>query len=139
MSAHNSSRQRAARAAALPRVAQAPVALVVDDEPLVRHFFSTVLRREGWDVLEAPDAVAAMALARRGLPDLLVTDYEMPATTGLTLARSLRELNAELPILMVSGHPEVADQIGSLHGHAAFAPKPLGAAELVTSVGALIH
>ena len=51
----------------------APIALVVDDEPFVRRFVSTVLRRQGWSVREAPDATAAT-----GGPAVRARDSTMP-------------------------------------------------------------
>src|ERR1700690_1629659 len=90
---------------------RAPIAPVLDAEPLVRRFVSTVLRRQGWLVREAPDAVRALALAAAGPLDLLVTDYEMPGISGLALAAQLRMHDENLPVLMVSGYPEAAGEI----------------------------
>lgn len=118
--------------------ARAPIALVVDDEPLVRRFVSTVLRREGWSVLEASDGVAALAMAEAGPLDLLVTDYEMPKVTGVALATELRKRNGDLPVLMVSGHPDAARKMQGLHGRTAFTLKPFAAAELVSRVCSIV-
>ena len=117
----------------------APVALVVDDEPLVRHFVSTVLRREGWSVLEASDATTALALAQDEPLDLLVTDFDMPKVTGIALAQRLREADRNLPVLLLSGHPDAARSIRVLHGRTAFASKPFAAADLVARVDALLN
>jgi two-component system C4-dicarboxylate transport response regulator DctD len=117
----------------------ARVALVVDDEPLIRRFVSTVLRREGWSVLEASDALSALALAQDEPPDLLVTDFDMPNVTGTALAERLREVDRDLPVLLVSGHPDAALSIRGLHGRTAFASKPFIAADLVARVDALLN
>ena len=114
------------------------LALVVDDEPLVRRFISSVLRREGWTVLEAADAIAALAMADRKPLDLLVTDYEMPRVSGVALAEQLRARHRDLPVLVISGHPDVDYEMRSLRGKTAFTRKPFAAAELVASVGALV-
>jgi len=116
----------------------APVALVVDDEPLVRRFVSAVLRHEGWSVVEAGSAVAALAIADNGPFDLLVTDYEMPDVTGVALAQQLRKRDEDLPVLMVSGHPDAAREIQGLEGRTAFALKPFAAQELVTRVCSIV-
>ena len=115
-----------------------PVALVVDDEPLVRRFVSAVLRHEGWSVLEAGSAVAALAIADAGPFDLLVTDYEMPDVTGVALALLLRKRDEGLPVLMVSGHPDAAREMLDLDGRTAFALKPFAAEELVTRVCSIV-
>jgi DNA-binding response OmpR family regulator len=117
---------------------RAPVVLVVDDEPLVRRFVSTILRRQGWSVLEAADAGAALAIADAGPLDLLVTDYEMPEISGVALARLLRTHDEDLPVLMVSGHPDAAGAMQGLDGRTAFALKPFAAEELVTRVCSIV-
>jgi CheY-like chemotaxis protein len=116
-----------------------PVALVVDDQPLVRRFLSTVLRRQGWAVREAWDADSAVAVSDAEKIDLLVTDYDMPTVTGVALARTLRERHLGLPVLMVSGHPEAAVELEGLRGRTAFAQKPISIDELIASVGSIVH
>lgn len=127
-----------AEAPEAPDGGRAPVVLVVDDEPLVRRFVATVLRHEGWSVLEAGSAVTALAIADAGPFDLLVTDYEMPDVTGVALARLLRKRDEDLPVLMVSGHPDAAREVLGLDGRTAFALKPFAAEELVTSVCSIV-
>lgn len=120
------------------RGGDARIALVVDDEPLARHFVSTVLRRAGWSVLEAADAMAALAMADTRRLDLLVTDYEMPSVTGVALAELLRKRHSDLPVLMVSGYPEAARKMCGLPGRTAFTSKPFGVDELVSRIGSIV-
>ena len=115
-----------------------PLALVVDDSESVRSFVSRVLRLEGWSVLEAPDAIAAMALAGSGQIDLLVTDFEMPHVTGVTLAEQLRKADADLPVMLVSGHPDAARSMRKLRGRTAFTAKPFRVAELIAGIGSIV-
>jgi CheY-like chemotaxis protein len=116
----------------------APVALVVDDEPLVRQLVATVLRRKGWSVFEAEDGSIALSVAPDSL-DLLVTDYDMPVVTGVALARTLRERQLGLPVLVISGHPDAAVELESLRGRTAFAQKPVSVDELIARVGSIVH
>ena len=127
-------------AAARPRSGAASrVALVVDDEPLVRGLISRVLRLRGWSVIEAADGSSALAAAPENL-DLLVTDYEMPSVTGLTLARQLRRRHSRLPVVMVSGHPEVEGQLDGLIGpRIGFVGKPFPVEELLSTIGSITH
>ena len=61
--------------------------LVVDDEPFILRSLAYVLRREGFDVLEARDGVEAIDVARRERPDLVFLDVMMPRKNGFdTLA-----------------------------------------------------
>ena len=113
------------------------MALVVDDEPLVRALVSTVLRNRGWSVIEAADGPSALALAPETL-GLLVTDYEMPVISGLTLAEQLRLRDGRLPVLMVSGHPDVAARLSTLGGpRTAFVSKPFPVDELISTIRAI--
>lgn len=114
------------------------MALVVDDEPLVRQFVSSILRRHGWSVREAADAPAALAMADVELFDLLVTDFEMPVVTGVALAKQLRERDENLPVLMVSGYPEAARKMRGLHGRTAFAQKPFAVEEFVSRICSIV-
>src|ERR1035437_2921467 len=78
--------------------APVPLAVVVDDEPLIRQLVSTVLRRRGWSVIEAADGSVALSVVGGGPVDLHVTDYEMQFVSGVRLAEQLRELHNELPV-----------------------------------------
>jgi two-component system C4-dicarboxylate transport response regulator DctD len=113
------------------------VALVVDDEPLARRLVSSVLRRVGWSVIEAPDGRTALRVAPESL-DLLVTDFEMPEISGIALAEELRRRDADLPVVMVSGHGDGRDLLARLRGpQAAFVAKPFPVDLLIATVGSV--
>jgi two-component system phosphate regulon response regulator PhoB len=115
------------------------VVLVVDDEPSVRQFIAAVLSRKGWSVVEASDGPAALSLVATRRPNVVVTDYEMPELSGVELARRLRSVDPQLPILMVSGHPDAAAGILSVPGgHTAFAVKPFSPDELIAGIETLV-
>ncbi len=82
--------------------------LVVDDETHISHVVSLKFQQAGLRVLTACDGEEAYEVARRELPDLVVTDFQMPIMTGLELSWKLRETQetAEIPVLMVTarGH-----------------------------------
>jgi DNA-binding response OmpR family regulator len=113
------------------------LALVADDEPLVRTLVATVLRNRGWSVIEAPDAATALAAAPETL-DLLVTDYEMPAGSGLALAAQLRLRDDTLPVVMISGHQDVAARLATVNGpRTAFLLKPFPVEHLIATIGSI--
>ena len=79
--------------------------LVVDDEPQVRGMIARLLRREGYEVLEAEDGLEALEKLEAGETiDAMITDQVMPGMSGVELAQRVREQRPELPILLVSGH-----------------------------------
>jgi CheY-like chemotaxis protein len=77
--------------------------LVVDDEPMLRILTARALRDCGYEVVEAPDGMAAYELAQAQPFDLVVTDSRMPNMTGMELVTRLRSIHPDLPILHISG------------------------------------
>ncbi len=85
----------------------AGVALVVDDEQLVRASTADMLADLGYQIVEAGSAEEALALIEKGLaPALVVTDYLMPGMTGADLAYALRNKRPGTPVLLVSGYAD---------------------------------
>jgi len=82
--------------------------LLAEDEVSVRRLVKRVLEGAGYDVLDAEDGESALALAdaRQGALDLLVTDVVMPGMGGLELAERLAERRPDLPVLFLSGYPQ---------------------------------
>ena len=95
--------------------AQGPVKtriLVVDDEQAIRELLRLHLRNEGYEVVEAPDAIVAakMLLARAWNIDLLIVDASMPYMTGIDLAAAVIG-DTTLPpvrIILITGHEDFA-------------------------------
>jgi len=80
--------------------------LLAEDDDMVRSFVCSVLRGHGYRVLVADNGVEALRLARQvgayGI-DLVLTDLDMPALTGIQLVRCLRQLRPGLKILYMTG------------------------------------
>ena len=110
--------------------------LLVEDEPLVRAVMSETLCEEGFDVTEACDADEALEiLASSPTFDLLLTDVHMPGCCdGLGVAARAREQDPDLPIVVVTGRPEMGRTVQSLKPHCAFVLKPY---TLSTILGAI--
>jgi DNA-binding response OmpR family regulator len=64
--------------------------LVVDDEPFILRSLTYVLRREGFEVVEARDGVEALDVARREHPDLVFLDVMMPRKSGFDVLAELK-------------------------------------------------
>nr|WP_274382919.1 PAS domain S-box protein [Methylorubrum extorquens] len=83
------------------------IALLVDDEELVRMSTADMLGELGYAVVEATSGEEAMRIVDRGERfDLLVTDHLMPGITGTDLAGVIRGLLPDVPVLLVSGYAE---------------------------------
>ncbi|KQN27007.1 histidine kinase [Sphingomonas sp. Leaf33] len=107
------------------------IALLVDDEELVRMSTADMLTDLDYHVVEAASAEEALDLIRKGLnPDLLVTDHLMTGMSGAQLARTLKARLPDLPVLIVSGYAEE----GGIDGDLPRLTKPFRNAELASSL-----
>ena len=81
--------------------------LVVDDEPFFRSAISTILRKAGFQTIEARDGLEAYEIVRAiGTSiELLLTDVLMPRMDGLSLIESVRDVHPEMPVLLMTGSP----------------------------------
>jgi len=78
--------------------------LVADDEAHILHVVSMKLRNAGYEVITAMDGEEALELCTAELPDLVITDFQMPFLSGLELCRSLRaqEETRDIPAMMLT-------------------------------------
>ena len=110
--------------------------LVVEDEESVRRLLTDLLKRDGYDVLQAPNAEEALGLAvrYRGPIHLLVTDMVMPGASGRELADSLRRLHPESKVVLVSGYSESLSSAGPLDVAIHYLQKPFAPEHLTRLV-----
>jgi signal transduction histidine kinase/CheY-like chemotaxis protein len=112
----------------------AGIALLVDDEEIVRMSTADMLAEIGFVVVEASSAEEAMLLVERGQQfDLLVTDHLMPGMSGVDLINRLRADRPAIPVLIVSGFAEAEGIDPGLPR----LTKPFRQSELATSIAAL--
>ena len=78
--------------------------LLVDDEELYYSSVKRALRRTGHQVSWARDASEAMAQVTAEPVELVLCDVKMPGISGLELVRQIRELQPELPCIVITGH-----------------------------------
>jgi two-component system nitrogen regulation response regulator NtrX len=109
--------------------------LIVDDEAGVRASLSGVLRDEGYEVETAESGEAALlALDRRGF-DLVFLDVWLPGMDGLEALSRLRAADAELPVLVISGHGTIETAVRAVHlGARDFLEKPLSIDKVLVMV-----
>jgi len=110
-----------------------PVSLVVDDEPSIRKYVSTILQEEGFRTMEAEDGAQALRIVQElgGKVDLIVSDIQMPNGDGLSLARAVGESFPAVPVILVSGNVKADDGFE-------FLKKPFLPDELVSVVRKLV-
>jgi CheY-like chemotaxis protein len=99
-----------ARAPAAPVERRQRRVLVVDDSPIVRELVADMLQGVGIDVAMAEDGASALLAMESTLPDLVLSDVEMPGMDGLELLRRIRTKNQLLPILMLTTRGSAQDK-----------------------------
>lgn len=96
----------AAKTEAAPPKLRTKRVLVVDDSPSVRHMTSKVIVGAGWQVITAKDGLEALEIMQSGteLPDVILTDVEMPRMDGYELISTLKgnELLCKLPVVLIT-------------------------------------
>ncbi|KQW51513.1 MULTISPECIES: response regulator [unclassified Roseateles] len=117
-----------------------PTVLLVDDEPELRALLAEYFGRNGFEVMQAPDAAAARAKVAERVPDVAVLDINMPGENGLSLARALREAHPRLAVLMLTTAGEAIDRIVGLEvGADDYIAKPFELRELLARVRAVLR
>jgi CheY-like chemotaxis protein len=80
-----------------------PSILIIDDDKLVRETTRTILAAKGYDVVAVADGHAGIAAAETGTFDLAIVDLFMPGIDGLKVIETIRQSNARLPMIAMSG------------------------------------
>ncbi len=112
--------------------------LLVEDDSSVRAITEELLIRAGCELVLVADPNRAIELTEDGEPyDVLITDLVMPKTTGIELAKTIRELRPELPVLFVSGYPRNRFDEAIALPNSAYVAKPFTLASLQTAFGEL--
>lgn len=77
--------------------------LFVDDEPSIRSTTRGILQSAGYDVLAAPDGLAALECLEGPLPELVISDLRMPRMSGFELLAVIRQRFPQIPAIAISG------------------------------------
>ena len=86
--------------------------LIADDQSAIRRLIRLTLESDHFEILEAPDGDAALALARTEQPDLVFLDWTMPGLAGVEVCRALRDdpATADMRIVMLTARSQSEDR-----------------------------
>ena len=115
--------------------------LVVEDEPAIQELIAVNLSFAGHKVLRAFDADQAQTLIRAELPDLILLDWMLPGTSGLAVARKLRndERTRAVPVIMLTAKGSEQDKVDGLEAGADdYITKPFSPKELMARIKAVL-
>ena len=135
-------RRRGATREAQPATDMSTRVLVVEDDSAIQELMRFTLERAGFKVSVVTNAEDAQNELREALPDVAVIDWMLPRTSGLALAKQLREAprTQKLPIIMVTARGEEADRVAGLEqGADDYIVKPFSPRELVARIQAVLR
>jgi CheY-like chemotaxis protein len=111
--------------------------LFVDDEPAIARLGRTMLEPFGYEVVVSTSSTEALTTfqATPHRFDLVITDQTMPKMTGTTLAKVLRQIRPDIPLILCTGFSHLVDaEHANMLGIDAFLLKPLRAVELGATI-----
>jgi two-component system response regulator GlrR len=109
--------------------------LIVDDDAGLLRLMSLRLEKEGFGVLEASSAEAALAVLASETPDLVITDMRMGGMDGLALFDTVNRSHPSLPVILLTAHGNVPDAVSATRkGVFSYLQKPVEARALMAEV-----
>ncbi len=109
--------------------------LIVEDDPQVLLGCQQAMQLAGLEVLTAPSAEKAKPVLEGGFNGVLITDMRLPGMDGLRFLRLARGMDAELPVIVITGHGDVTLAVEAMRSGAYdFIQKPFNSVHLVEVV-----
>ncbi len=108
-----------------------PTVLIVEDEAKMRRLLELNLGEDGFTTLSAADAETGLKLLRTESVDLVVTDLKLPGQDGLAFLQTVKQLNATLPVVVMTAFGSVETAVEAMKAGAAdYVMKPFSLAEM---------
>jgi len=114
--------------------------LLIEDDPSIVAALELNLSLEGYEVLTAADGENGYRIAIDKTPNLILLDIMLPGTNGLEVLRRLREVDADVPVLILTARGEEADKVlGLTLGADDYISKPFNLGELRARINASLR
>ena len=111
--------------------------LIVDDEKMILNLLAHNLEKEGYNVIEAGDGLEAIDIVQNKKVDLILLDVMLPKLDGLSVCKRIKNMDVNIPILMVTAKDDELDKILGLElGADDYITKPFNIRELLARVKA---
>ncbi len=117
-----------------------PVVHIIDDDEGLRESLAFLLRSAALEVRGFESAKAFLDVLPQAAPGCVITDVRMPDMSGIELLRRLKELKIGVPVIVITGHGDIALAVEAMKiGAADFFEKPFDDDLLVASVRAALR
>jgi two-component system, LuxR family, response regulator FixJ len=108
---------------------------IIDDDDAVRDSLSVQLESTGYEVASFPSAVGFLEIATSLQPGCVISDVQMPDMDGMELQQRLNEMKLDFPVVIVTGHADVALAVRAMKAGAVdFIEKPFDEEAILNSV-----
>ena len=112
--------------------------LLVDDEVLIRYSLQRLIAREGYSVVTAGDGLEALRQFEEEKPDIVILDIRLPDTSGLTLLKTIKEMNPSVTVVMVTACPDIQSSVEAMKmGAFDYLDKPIDTGKLMNILNTL--
>jgi twitching motility two-component system response regulator PilH len=114
-----------------------PTVVIADDSPTLRRIVTSVLSKDGFEVVAAEDGVDAVQAVFRTMPDAVVLDVQMPRVSGYVAARLLKDdwQTADIPVILLTSLDAASDRYwGAQTGADRYLTKDFEAPQLVEAL-----
>ena len=109
--------------------------LIIDDEPVLQDVLATLLRREGFQVVQATTGAEGLRLAEEGETDLALLDLMLPDRPGLEVLKELKRRDPEVVVVVITAYSSVESAIAAMReGAFHYIPKPFKNQEVILTV-----
>jgi two-component system NtrC family response regulator len=114
--------------------------LIVDDEPNYLVILSELLRDEGFEIFTAPGGAEGLALVRDVDLDMVITDMQMPVMNGLQFLQAIKQINSDLPVVMITAFAQVDKAVAAMQAGAFnYLSKPFSNDELIVTINKAVQ
>lgn len=109
--------------------------LVIEDEYVQRTLLTDLLAKEAYKVFSAENGAAAMELFKNEVVDIILVDYRLPDTDGVTLIKYFKEINPEVEIIMITAFGSIENAVKALKaGASEYLTKPIDLDDLLFKI-----
>lgn len=91
-----------------------PAILIIDDERSIRNVLKDILSNEGYTVEEAADGEEGLKKFKLAMYDAVLCDIKMPKLDGIDFLQKAKEVNGDVPIIMISGHGNIETAVDAV-------------------------